>query len=277
VLVYSGAYIALIAALEVVLVMVVLGLSTWLAPVAVGCITFTIYANDRLVDVESDAVSNPTRTAFVQRHRRSLSALAATAYGVAVMLAVDNGPLALALALFPAAVWVLYAVDWVPGLLGSIRRLKDVLMVSSLLVGLAWAVTVVVMPIAFAGVGFSPASWILIGYFAIGTFIGTEISNVRDIEADETNSAATLPTTVGVKATKYILHGVAITGLALLYAGWASDELRALTAGALAVGLFAVMGVISLLDRDVEASTLAIGGELARLPALAILLIGLSL
>lgn len=276
-LVFSAIYIAVIAALEVVLVMAVLGLPMNLAPLAVGCITFTIYANDRLVDIESDAISNPQRTAFVQRHRRSLSAFAALAYGLAVALAVYNGPVALALTLTPGAAWVLYAVDWTPSAAGSIRRLKEVLLVNSILVALAWAVTVVVMPIAFADAPLSPASWLLVVYFAVGTFIGTEISNVRDINSDVDSSVSTLPSNIGLAWTKYVLFVLALLGIGVLAFGWLHGIFDALATGALSVGLLGMMAIVALLDSQIDEATLSVWGECVRPLSLAILLVGIAI
>ncbi|MFB6310326.1 MAG: UbiA family prenyltransferase [Salinirussus sp.] len=275
VLVFSGAYIAIIAALEVVLAMLVLDVVASLAPVAVGCITFTIYANDRLVDADVDAISNPRRTAFVERYRRPLSAAAAVSYGIALTIAVANGPLSTILALFPAAVWVLYAVNLAPGRLGAITRLKEVFLVNSSLVAVAWGVTVVMFPIAFTGAPIGPTAWVLIGYFAAGTFIGAEISNTRDVATDEDASVTTLPARFGQRTTKLVLYVVAVGGLLWLLAAVLVEALGLLSAVALAAGLVAMTGVVAGLDRDVDIGLLAILGECARLPSLALLVAAL--
>lgn len=273
VLVFSSAYIAIIAALEVALVMVVLDLSVSLAPVMVGCVTFTIYAYDRVIDVEADALSAPRRTAFVERHRRTLSALAAISYGVAASIAVVGGPLATALILFPAATWVIYGVDWAPEIVGSVRRLKDVLVVNSLLVAVAWGVTVVLGPLAIADATVTPVAWILVGYFAVGTFVGAEISNARDVTADAASDVATLPGAVGLAATRRILYACLAGGFGLLSVGVWLDQLGLIVTVALSVGLLAMAGVVAGLDRPVDGSTLAICGECARLPSLVLLLL----
>ena len=277
VVVFSSAYIAAIAALEVVLVMLVLDLSASLAPVMVGCVTFTIYAYDRVIDVDADALSAPRRTAFVERHRRSLSALAAISYGIAVAIAVVGGPLATILALFPAAVWVLYGVDWAPEIVGSVGRLKDVLVVSSVLVAVAWGVTVVLVPIAIVGGPITLPAWILVGYFAVGTFVGAEISNARDVAADAASDVATLPGAVGLAATRRLLYTFLAGGLSLLILGLALGQLGIVTTIALSVGLLAMAGVVAALDTEVADSTLAIWGECARLPSLIFMFLAGSL
>lgn len=272
-LVYSSAYIALIAALEVVMVMYVLDLPPNPAPLVVGCVTFAIYVNDRLVDTEVDAASSPRRTAFVRRYSRTLTALAAIAYGLAVALAVYGGPRALGLTLFPAVVWVLYAVDWAPTEWIPFQRMKELLFVNSLLVAIAWAATVVLLPVVFADVTLTPTVGILLVYFAIGTFMGTEIANVGDVETDRDGNVATLPTVVGVQHTRRALYAIGLGGLGLLGYAFTRGYLGGVAVTALAVGLCCMLGVVALLGRIDDTELLAIGGECARLPVLVFLVV----
>jgi 4-hydroxybenzoate polyprenyltransferase len=241
-------------------------------PFIVGCVTFTIYVNDRLVDIDADTAANPGRTSFVRRHSRSLSAVAAVAYGVALMLAVYGGPKTLALTLFPAIVWVLYAVDWAPVNAIPFQRLKELLVINSTLVAAAWASTVVLLPVVYAGAAITPSVLLLVAYFAVGTFMGAEIANVGDVEADRKGNVATLPSTFGIRATRYALYLVGIAGLALLGGGLASGYLGVHAMLALAVGLACMLGVVALLGRVDDSRVLSIAGECARLPILVVLL-----
>jgi 4-hydroxybenzoate polyprenyltransferase len=276
-LVFSSAYIAIIAALEVVMVMLVLDLAAPMAAVMVGCVTFTIYGYDRVIDLEADELAASRRTAFVRRHRRTLSGLAAVAYGAAVAIAALGGPLATALVLFPGAVWILYAVDWAPEWFGSVRRLKDLVVVGSLFVAVAWGVTVVLAPVAVAGAAITPTVWVLVGYFAVGTFVGAEVSNVRDRHADVADGVDTLPTALGVGATKWILTAVLLAGLALLWLGHSLGALGLTASAALSVGILAMGGVVAALGRLDRDASLAIYGECARLPSLLALLVAVGL
>lgn len=272
-LVYSSAYIAVIATLEVVMVQLLLDLPANPAPVIVGCVTFTIYVNDRIVDADVDVAASPQRTAFVRRHGRTLSALGTVAYGVAVALAVSGGPGVLGLTLFPSIAWVLYAVDWAPANAIPFKRLKEILVVNSMLVAVAWAATVVLLPVVYVDAAFTPAVAVLLVYFAIGTFIGAEIANVGDIEADRDGNVATLPSTVGVHTTRSILYGVGLAGMAILGIALAGGYFGIWAILTLAVGLACMLGVVALLGRIDEPELLAIGGECARLPVLVLLLV----
>ncbi|MEF8785253.1 MAG: UbiA family prenyltransferase [Haloarculaceae archaeon] len=272
-LVYSSAYIAVIAALEVVMVLLLLDLPANPAPVIVGCVTFTIYVNDRIVDADVDVAATPGRTAFVRRHSRTLSGLAAVSYGLAVTLAVYGGPGVLGLTLFPFIVWVLYAVDWAPANAIPFKRLKELLIVNSTLVAVAWAATVVLLPVVYVGATITPAVAVLLVYFAIGTFIGAEIANVGDVEADRDGNVATLPSTVGVHTTRGILYGVGLAGMAILGLALAGGYFGIWAILSLAVGLTCMLGVVALLGRVDDPELLTIGGEFARLPVLVLLLV----
>jgi 4-hydroxybenzoate polyprenyltransferase len=254
------------------MVLLLLGLPANPAPLIVGCVTFTIYVNDRLVDVEADAGANPRRTAFVRRHSRTLSSLAALAYGLAVTLAVYGGPGVLGLTLFPALVWVLYAVDWAPTNAIPFQRLKELFIVNSMLVAVAWASTVVLLPVIYAGAPLTPSVAILFVYFAIGTFIGAEIANLGDVESDRSNNVSTLPATLGVRTTRRALYAVCVTGLAMLGFAFARGHFQQWGTLAMVAGLASVLGGVTLVGRVDEPELLAISGEFARLPVLIVLL-----
>lgn len=236
-LVYSSAYLALIAMAQVVTAMVLLSLPMNAAPLVVGLITFAVYANDRVADADTDEVSNPDQAAFARRHGRLLYILASVSYGLAVAISVLGGPVALALALLPGVFWVLYASDWIPHVAPQIGRLKDVFLLNSLVVASAWALTLTLLPLAFADAAPSPAAAVVFAYFLLGTFANTEIPNVRDMEGDRAIGVSTLPVVVGVTRTRQALYGVdAVLVLVLGYAA-ASGVLSDVLVTALVGGL----------------------------------------
>ena len=249
VLEFSAAYLAVIAAVDVFIVMYLLSLPPSPAPLVGALVTFAIYANDRLVDLETDAISSPDRAAFVQRHADLLYVLAALAYGLAAVLAALGGPLAFALTILPGAVWIVYAVDWVRLPEVDVTRLKQLPVVSSVLVAVAWALPVVVLPIMFADATLTPTVGVLFIYFALGAFLSTEISNVYDMETDTANGVVTLPTMLGVRRTQAILSGVALLAAAVPAVAVVADYLRTRAALLLAVGVVAVATSLSVLHR----------------------------
>jgi len=259
-LVYSSAYLAAIAMAEVAIAMVLLSLPPNPAPVVVGLVTFAVYTNDRVADVDTDAVSDPDRSAFVRRHRDTLYVLASVAYGLAVAISVLGGPVALAVTLLPGVFWVAYAADWVPSVAPHFRRLKQVLLVNSLVVALAWATTLTALPVAFTDAAVTPATAVVFAYFLLRSFVDTEIPNVGDVEADRAIGVATLPVAFGVPATRRALYGVDLLTLGLVAAAASAGVLQTWLAVALGVGLAYSLVVTGLLGR-VDNDALALASE----------------
>lgn len=268
---YSSAYLALIAIAKILIVMHILSLQLSLAPVVAGLITFAIYAIDRLIDVESDHQSTPGRAAFVRRHEDTLYALAALAYGIGVALSVLGGPVAFGFALLPGGVWVVYACDWIPASNLDVRRLKDVLLLNSALVAAAWAIPIVVVPIAFADATFGPVALVLVVYFFLGTLANVEVANVRDIESDARVGVASLPVVFGVARTRQFLY--ALAGLTLMVLSYAAFDgyLSATTTTILAAGPVSLLVVIALLGRVESGELLTVAAECTRLPVFLLL------
>lgn len=270
---YSSTYLALLAVMEVVIVSWLLSLPPGPAPAVVGLITFAVYANDRLVDLDSDAVSSPRRTAFTRRYRGILYVLAAVSYGIAVALSALGGPLAFALALLPGAAWVLYAVNWVPAIDSPFERLKEVLIVNSAIVAGAWSLTIVFLPLAFADAAVTPTVWVIFLYLALGTFVCTEISNVRDVESDRRNGVATMAVNFGVRRTRHVLYGISLLTAGMVGYAMHSGHLTVVSGIALFAGLGALVGVVSRLGRSDNEKLLSIAAEFTRVPVFGTLLI----
>jgi len=268
VLEYSSAYMGLIAAAEVISVMLVLSLPQSTAPLVAGLVTFTIYANDRLTDVDSDELVNTARSEFVRQHRQELYILAAMSYGLALTLAALGGPLAFGLSVIPGCLWVLYAVDWVPNPTLGFGRLKEILFLNSALVAAAWAATIVFLPIAVTEAPIDSASVVLFLYFFFGTFIGAEVSNVRDVVGDRAIGVATVPVVFGIHRTRYILQALNLLNLAILLVALSSSIFSLSALVALATGLVGPAVVIWLLGRVQNERGLSLALEYSRIPVL---------
>lgn len=270
-LVYSSVYLALIAMAEVLIVRYLFSLPPTPAPIVVGLITFTIYANDRLTDLDTDAVSNPRRTAFVRRHRGMLYVLAALAYGLAVALSAFGGPIAFGLALLPGVAWVLYACEWRPATGMPFKRLKEILVVNSALVAVAWSATVVFLPIIFAEAPVTAAVEVVFLYFVLATFVNTEIANVRDMASDRRAGAATMPVVVGVPTTRRVLYGITLLTTGLLAYSALAGIMAVTAVGTLSIGLVCLLGVIRGIGRVENEQLLSVAAECTRLPVFALL------
>ena len=261
VLVHSSAYLAVIAMAQVAIVMVLLSIRPNLAPIVVGLVTFAVYSFDRLADADTDAVSNPDQAAFVRANGNVLYVLASTAYGIAVALSVLGGPVALAITITPGAFWVLYASDWVPDVGVHFRRLKELLVVNSVVVALAWALTLTFLPLAFTGRAFTPAAAVIFVYFLLGTFVNAEIPNVRDMAGDRAIGVSTMPIVFGVRRTRQSLYAIDLVTIVLLAYAVAVGHVSSILAAALLVGLGYSLVVTGLLGRTEDVRLLTIAAE----------------
>ena len=218
-------------------------------PVA-GLVAFAVYTHNKLTDVEEDAVNDPGRVDFVTAHRGTFAGLSAGAYLLAVGVAALGGVACLALTLFPAAVGVLYSERLVS--LGDADRLKDVLVVNTASVALAWAVPLTFLPLAFAGAPALAGAAFVAAFFFLRTFVGVEFFNVRDVAGDRREGVGTLPVAFGVRSTKRTLYALDAASLAVLAAGVFAGALPRLAALAVVPGVGYSLLVTSRLDAGVD-------------------------
>jgi 4-hydroxybenzoate polyprenyltransferase len=264
---YSSAYLALVGAAEALIVTYLLSLSPSPAPAVIALVTFAVYANDRLVDLETDSTSSPRRMAFVDRHSEALYVLAAVSYGLAAALSALGGPLAFGITLLPGAAWLVYAIDWVD--LSSVRfdRAKEIPVVSSLIVSGAWAMAVVLLPVAFADRVMTPAGGVLFVYFLLAAFVSAEVANVRDVESDARNGIATMVTFLGVARSRIALWAVSLIAATLPAVAAVRGIVTPATAAILALGIVPLFAVVALLGRAGDGGGLTIAAECTRVPA----------
>ncbi|OYR47191.1 UbiA family prenyltransferase [Halorubrum sp. Eb13] len=287
----SGApFIALVAAVETLIATVLLGVRPTAAPVVVALVTFAVYTVDHVADADADAASTPQRALLARRYGDQLMVAATLAYGTAVALAVIGGPVALAVTLLPGAFWVVYASDWLPDLgravgdvLASVApddqpvgrvgagvtdgghsyvpRLKDVLVVNSIVVAVGWATALTFLPIAFAEAAVGPAVPVVFAYFLLRSFVDAELPNVRDVEADAAVGVETLPVVLGVARTRRVLYGVDLIVAGAVTAAAVAGLFAWPLVGALGVGIVASVCVTALAGRVDDAAVLGVAPD----------------
>jgi 4-hydroxybenzoate polyprenyltransferase len=142
-----------------------------------------------------------------------------------------------------------------------VPRLKDVLVVNSVVVATAWATALTFLPVAFAGAAVEPVTAVVFAYFLLRSFVDAELPNVRDVEADAAVDVDTLPVVFGVERTRWLLYGVdglvavVVTGAAV--AGLLSWPLVV----ALGVGLVASTYITSLAGRVEDTAVLGVAPD----------------
>ncbi|UVE51737.1 UbiA family prenyltransferase [Haloferax larsenii] len=185
-------------------------------------ITVGIYNFDKLADLDADEANYAGRTAFVAAHPKLYAGFSALAIIGALGLSISRGGLyGLGLTLFPGVVAVFYSFPLLP--IPSADRLKDIFLVNTAVVALAWAVLVAFVPLAVvAGQSQYVAGAVVAAvWFFIRSAISVEVHNVRDVAGDKENGVATLPTVVGVRRTQLILYAMELLSLGLLVgAAW---------------------------------------------------------
>lgn len=249
VLLYSSAYLSIITVIEVAMVIVLLSLPVSLAPIILGLVTFAVYANDRIADVDDDEIDKPDQAAFVRRNRDTLYVLAAGSYGIAVALSVLGGPIAFALTLLPGAFWALYATDWIPEIGTRVKRLKEILVINTSVVAFAWAVSLTFLPLAYTNHGLSPEVAIVFVYFFLRSFVDTEIPNIRDRKSDKLAGVKTLPVVLGIDRTQHALYMIDLLTVGIVAYAVFVGHIPLLLAVALGVGLLYSMGVTTVVGR----------------------------
>ncbi|WP_435100025.1 UbiA family prenyltransferase [Halorubrum sp. N11] len=287
---WGSPFTALVAAVETLIATALLGVQLTVAPAVVALVTFAVYTVDHVADADADAASTPDRALLARRYGDQLMIAATLAYGLAVALAVTGGPLALALALLPGAFWLAYASDWLPelgravgGALSSlapagpiagragtgvtdgghsrIPRLKDVLVVNSVVVAAGWATALTFLPITFAGTAVGPAVAAVFAYFFLRSFVDAELPNVRDVDADAAVGVATLPVVLGVVRTRRVLYGVDLLAASAVTAAAAAGLLAWPLVAALGLGIAASICVTALAGRINDESVLGVAPD----------------
>ncbi|MEM4781378.1 MAG: UbiA family prenyltransferase, partial [Halalkalicoccus sp.] len=201
------------------------------APIAF-LVTLAVYTHNNLTDLAEDGVNDPDRASLFERRTRLFSGIAVGAYLGALGLAALGGPFALALTLFPGVLGVLYSSRWLPG--AGPDRLKDVLVVGTCAVALAWAVPLALLPVAFAGGGVGVGAICVLAFFFLRAVFAVELFNVRDVAGDRREGVGTLPVAVGIGPTRWILGALNLASAGLLVGAVLSGALGPL---ALAAGL----------------------------------------
>ena len=180
---------------------------------------YVVYTFDKVVkaDPVADAQNDPERSAFVEKYKPLLLALAGVALLVGSGLATVSPGGVRALALFGVPFPIAYAYGTnvlPPGF--RYRRLKDVTGGKSLTVAATWAVVGVTLPLVAAGRAAPPAlhgflfAWLLARFF-----VNTVFFDIGDIEGDLEAGTRTIPVVLG-EARTYALLEVSVVASVII-------------------------------------------------------------
>src|SRR5262245_57815246 len=202
----------------------------WGLPVATYAVSYAIFVYNRLLEVASDATTNPSRSAYIAAHSRALWRAYFAAIAVTLVVVLATASLAGA---------VFLAVLFVCGILYTnvFKRLTRFIPgFKTLYVALAFA-ALVFLPFAYVGqkVPFAAllpfAAWV----FLHGTIMQIFL-DLKDLESDAQAGLRTVPVLLGRKRTFALLIALALLSAIppLLWVTGNSDYPREVAALALA-------------------------------------------
>lgn len=157
---------------------------------AVACLTYAIYAHDRLSTSAEDLTNTPQR-ALLGQHRGCIHGTIAAALLLAVGLVAWRVPQRLPVLLAPLAVGAFYATQ-IPGL----PRLKA-------LPGVKTPLVTGVTAVAYVGLG--PWSWEVFGTLMLVLIIDSVLFDLRDLAGDRAAGVRSLPVLLGPPRTVGLL------------------------------------------------------------------------
>jgi 4-hydroxybenzoate polyprenyltransferase len=200
-LVHSNLYISAAAASVAVSTMLLAGYPLEPVPVAiVFAATMFVYSLNRITDLDEDEQNVPGRAAFTRRYGRPVLALSVCAY---------LGAVGLALA------WELPRVEFMalPPLVGglySLGRLKRLFLVKNLLVGAAWGVIPLGVPVYF-GADPTVEAAVFAGYVTVMLTVAAVVFDIKDIEGDRQRGIRTVPVRFGPRVTRVVAGAATVT------------------------------------------------------------------
>jgi 4-hydroxybenzoate polyprenyltransferase len=170
-------------------------------------VAFSIYNLNQKTDEDEDAINRQDRFAFTKRYEAPLYYGALLALGGALVLSVQYGIPALLATAAPFLLGTLYSFRLLPERCGY-TRLKEIPAVKNIVVGLAWATLLSLLPVYLNNGTPDPGTAITFLLFFMWGFMASLIPDVRDREGDAIAGVRTIPVLSGEKRTKTILAGV---------------------------------------------------------------------
>ncbi len=190
---------------------------------------YCMHVVNRMVELKEITVDDPYRTRFMEQHRAMLFlvGLGAGIGSVALSAAIGLAPFLLLLG--ASLMGLIYNVSIVPRPLQRhtrYRKLKDVPGSKDILVSLAWAVVIVLVPYFGEKEQVSFPGTVVAGLFTLLlVFTRSAFMDLRDTQGDRIVGRETIPVVLGKRGTRRLIAAVA-GGLAVFLAvatlnGWA--------------------------------------------------------
>jgi 4-hydroxybenzoate polyprenyltransferase len=216
-LVYSSVYLSFAAGAMVFISCILQGVTYSLIVASLGMlITYAIYNLNRKTDECEDAINHSHRYAFTKKYEKALYLSGIGAYVLALVISGFYGFSVFFISAIPLMAGLIYSTPLLP-VKCRYRRLKEIPVVKSLLVTIAWALPPALLPVYVSGAAPSIITLAVILFFSSLVFINTVLFDIRDMDGDRALGIHTIPVLLGISRTKTLLTLVnLIFGLAAL-------------------------------------------------------------
>jgi 4-hydroxy-3-methylbut-2-enyl diphosphate reductase len=204
---------------------------------ATSLYVFSIHILNHFTDIRAMEINEPARHIFYKKHQKSLIAAAVIASVGSLTSAAFLGFLPFIILLVATSTGVAYSVRFFPPAIFAAlgyRRLRDVPGSKEILVALAWATVISLVPSA-ASPGKTPLAGVTVVFLYSGAlaFIRTVSYSLKDIQGDRILGNETIPVIIGEKKARRV---GTLLGVFLVF----------LIAGAYLLGLISGLGLLLL-------------------------------
>jgi len=192
---------------------------------------YSMHVLNRMVEMGGLGFDNPYRTRFMEQHRQALLLVGLGAGAGSIVLAAALGLAPFLLLLGASLMGLIYSVSIVPRPLQRhtrYRKLKDVPGSRDILMSLAWAVVIVLVPFFAEGErSYLPGASVAGLFTLLLVFTRSAFIDLRDTQGDRIVGRETLPVVLGKTNTRWLIAAMA-AGLGLfltaaVHGGWTSS------------------------------------------------------
>ncbi len=182
---------------------------------------FSMTLFNGLIDIEGLRFSNPTKFYFLKENKRGLVFIGLVSLFLLLFLSLKISLSVFFVIVFASLLGLLYRIKL--RLKGKIMRIFDIPGSKNIIYALAWSIVIVFVPLFFYGKVKSLSTFLMFLFVFSVVFLGSILSDIKDIQGDKFYGRETLPILVGVdralKISKWllILLVVIISGLSFYF------------------------------------------------------------
>ena len=189
-------------------------------------VTYAVYNLNRKTDEAEDSVNHLERYSFTKRYGGFLFRTAALAYIGAAAFGLFFGIEAFLVTMIPLFSGILYSIPLLPGR-SRYSRIKEVPVLKSATVALAWAIPPALLPACLLATGVTLQTWLTALFFFSLVFVNTVMFDIRDIKGDRASGVETIPVILGTEKTILFLSALNLgAGVIIITLGQALFSLR---------------------------------------------------